>query len=185
MLPIANTILPTSRLTLVPFEKKDVELLHTLFTHPYVRKYLWDNEIIPRAQTEDILDQNAALFQQHGWGLWKIQRQGDEEVIGLVGLWRFFGEERPQLLYALLPTYTGQGLATEAAWQLVSYAFNHLQFGELTAAMDEPNRASQKVAERLGMEVYDYRLEGERTLFYRIDNAKYMRYRRLIDLVHL
>jgi hypothetical protein len=47
-------ILYTERLTLEPFAIKDLALLHTTFTDPSVRKYLWDDEVISLEQTADI-----------------------------------------------------------------------------------------------------------------------------------
>ncbi|WP_394336181.1 hypothetical protein [Adhaeribacter arboris] len=35
--------------------------------------------------------------------------------MGFAGLWFFFEEDQPHLLYGLLPEYTKSGLATEAA----------------------------------------------------------------------
>ena len=43
-------------------------------------------------------------------------RYNDTDItIGMVGLWEFFDEPQPQLLYALLPEHTGKGIADEAS----------------------------------------------------------------------
>jgi [ribosomal protein S5]-alanine N-acetyltransferase len=121
-------ILYTDRLTLEPFAIRDLALLHNTFTHPFVRKYLWDDEIIPLEQTAEILEVNSRHFENDHWGLWKIIVHPGQAYAGFAGLWLFFDQHLPQLLYGLLPDMTKQGYATEAARAVITYAFDHLSF---------------------------------------------------------
>ncbi len=165
--------LTTTRLTLDRFSPDDEVLLHLLFTDPYARQYLWDNEILEKEVTIDILRKNEAYFQNHRWGLWKIQLKDTGDVIGFAGLWPFFDEQQPQLLYGLFQKYTGRGYATEAAAAVAKYCFDQLGFSYLTASMDEPNAASHKVAGRLGMKLAGRRIEnGKPTVFYRLEKSR-------------
>jgi len=165
-------ILLTSRLRLIPFSRADQELLHQTFTDPFVRKFLWDDEIIPEAQTKAILEQNEEHFQNDHWGLWKITQKADEAFLGFVGLWCFFEEDQPQLLYGLSPNATGQGYATEASWAIIRYVFQALGFSYLIASCDPSHTASRKVAERLGMQFVEERTEQDKpTAFYRLDRV--------------
>ena len=96
------------------------------------------------------------------------------EAVGFVGLYGFFSEPQPQLLYALLPQYQQQGFATEASQRIVHYAFDELGYAYVEASCDEPNVASVRVMERLGM----WRLKEERTadkalVWYRLDREGY------------
>ncbi|MEO0725510.1 MAG: GNAT family N-acetyltransferase [Bacteroidota bacterium] len=160
----------SERLQLIPFSSGDSELFLNLNTNPFVRQFLWDDQIIDSTTAEAIIRQNTKHFQEDQYGLWKLQIQGSDEVIGYAGLWYFFDEPQPQLIYALLEPYTHNGYATEAATRVISYAFAELNFQYVRAAMDEPHRASQQVAKRLGMALVDKRLEeGKSTVFYRID----------------
>jgi len=91
-------------------------------------------------------------------------------MIGLAGLWIFFEETQPQLLYALLPQYTKVGYAKEASWKIMEYAFNQLGFTYLDASCDSPNIASHKVALSLGMKkVKEEIIENKPLTFYRIN----------------
>lgn len=164
--------LMTRRLSLSPLQLDDLDLFHQINTNPYVRRYLWDDKIIDLVTAEDILKTNQKQFEQSHCGLWKINIIGHSEVIGYTGLWYFFDEPQPQLIYALLPAYSNMGYATEAAQAMVDYAFEDLGFSYLIAATDEPHLASQKVAQRLGMSFHETRIEdGKPTLFYRIQNS--------------
>ncbi|NJS16396.1 MAG: GNAT family N-acetyltransferase [Nostocaceae cyanobacterium CSU_2_110] len=62
------------------------------------------------------------------FGLWFIQTKDEKEIIGFVGLWYFFDESQPQLVYALLPEATKKGYATEAANKILEYCFNQLGY---------------------------------------------------------
>ena len=74
-----------------------------------------------------------------------------------------------QLLYGLLPEYCGQGLAGEIASAAIDYGFDTLKFTEIVGATDQPNVASSRVMEKLGMNLFKQEdHDGQPTLFYRI-----------------
>jgi ribosomal-protein-alanine N-acetyltransferase len=138
-----------------------------------VRKYLWDDQIIDLKQTQDILLTNEDYFNKNNWGLWKITLNQQAEYVGFVGLWFFFEEPQPQLLYGLLPQWSKQGYATEAAKVITDYAFKELNFTYLLAACNAPHLVSRKVCERLHMQVVtEKEVDGKATAFYRLDAAK-------------
>ncbi|MEM9325595.1 MAG: GNAT family N-acetyltransferase [Bacteroidota bacterium] len=162
--------LKTDRLHLRPLQKEDEDWFLELNGSPFVRKYLWDDQVIDRETGIQIINQSQASFQQRRYGLWKIQRQSDQSAVGYVGLWFFFDEDWPQLLYALQQDFAGQGYASEAAQAVVGYALDQLHFPYLLAAMDTPHFASQLVAKRLGFVFIEERIvEGKPTLFFRKD----------------
>ncbi len=159
----------TQRLKLIPFEIQQVQELHHIFTQPYVRKYLWDDQTISMDQTQEILETNKKYFEESSWGLWQIRLLKDNSLIGFVGLWPFFEETQPQLLYGLLPEYSKFGYATEASRCILNYAKKDLGYSYLLGATDKPHLNSQKVMERLGMSYLEERIEnGKSTLFFKI-----------------
>lgn len=165
-------VLLTKRLKLTPFERNDLELLHHIFSDPFVRKYLWDDEIIQKELAQEILDTNHTHFEKSGWGLWKVFLKESREFIGFAGLWMFFEEQQPQLLYGLLPAFTGKGYATEASNAVIEYAFGTLGFHYLTASFDAGHLPSEKVCQRLGMKWVKEEMKGGKpTVFYRLDKG--------------
>ena len=161
--------LETERLTLIPFERSDLHLLHETFTNPFVRKYLWDDEVISIEQTSDILELSESAFERQSWGLWKIIMKNEQAFAGFVGLWKFFDEQQPQLLFGLLPAYSGLGYATEASTAVADYAFTKLGYTYIIASLDTPNAASEKVCQRLKMIKMEERLVNNKmTTFYKI-----------------
>lgn len=164
-------LLETDRLKLLPFDTADLNLLYQTLTDPFVRKYLMDNEIISNEKAKEFILTNEQSFKNYGWGLWKLLLKKENIYAGFAGLWCFFDEEQPQLLYALLPNQIKKGYAAEASKAVIDYAFNKLKLQYLIAACDTPNVASKKVCERLDMkEVEEKEINGKKTTFYRIDN---------------
>ncbi|MCG8329713.1 MAG: GNAT family N-acetyltransferase [Chitinophagales bacterium] len=163
--------LRTDRLSLVPMAGDDLECFHKTNINPFVKQFLWDDEVIPESVSSDILNEVVLMFKKNKWGLWKILNIENGNYMGYIGLWCFFDEKQPQLLYALLPEYIGNGYATEASEKIINYAFNTLNFEYLIAAMDPSNQASIAVCRRLNMVlVKEKEVEGKPTLFYRLEN---------------
>jgi [ribosomal protein S5]-alanine N-acetyltransferase len=152
--------------------ESDLNTLHRIFADSYVRKYLCDDTIFSLQQVEEMLNQSIKHFEEEKFGLWFIRVGSDSEVVGFVGLWYFFDEEQPQLIYALLPEATKNGYATEAANRILEYCFDELGYEYVVASCDQPNLESQKVAERLGMRKIDERsVDGNPIVFFRIDKS--------------
>jgi ribosomal-protein-alanine N-acetyltransferase len=167
--------LHTRRTTLRPLGPPDVSAVHTLWTDPYVRRFLWDDQVISDEVAAAVLAASAGDFAHHGFGLWGVFDRERDRLIGFCGL-RSSGGETPELLYGLLPAWSGRGLATEAARAVLTYAFTTLALPQVVAVTDVPNAASVRVMERLGMR-FERRgvLNGLDTLFYRISREEFAR----------
>ena len=165
-----NLVLETSRLILRPTLAEDLETLHAILIDPFVRKYLCDDRLFSKKQTAEMLTESQRLFDSEELGLWLIETKDNREIIGFVGLWYFFAENQPQLVYALLSQETKQGYATEAATKIVEYCFHHLGYDYLIASADQPNISSHSLATRLGMrQIEEKIINGNPILFFRID----------------
>lgn len=160
----------TERLVLTPFRYDDYNLFHQINIDPFVRKFMWDDEMIPLDTAKEIMQENESHFEKDNFGIWKVILKETDELIGYTGLWYFFNEQQPQLIYALLKQYTKQGYALESSKAIIEYCFKTLGFTYLIAATDEPHLESQKVAKGLGMKFHEKRLEDDKpTLFFKIE----------------
>ncbi len=160
--------LESQRLLLKPVLPSQLDTLHNIFIDPYVRKYLFDDRIISVQEVEEMLVESQKLFTEQRFGLWFIETKEKPKIIGFSGLWYFFAEKQPQLVYALLPQSTKKGYATEASNRILEYCFNELGYQYLLASCDKPNLESQKVAERIGMkEIEEKIVENKPILFFR------------------
>lgn len=139
----------TARLELRPFAADDKQELLALFRDPHVRRYLLDDELVDEAWVEGEIRSSQERFLRGGLGLLMARLRADGALVGFAGL-RPFSEPEPQLIYGILPSYTGKGIATELARAVVDAAFLLCGAASLMAATDAPNTASARVLERLG-----------------------------------
>jgi ribosomal-protein-alanine N-acetyltransferase len=150
--------------------ESELSTLHAIFIDSYVRKYLCDGKIFPLQQVEEMLTESQKNFEEKRFGLWFVETKSEKEIIGFVGLWDFFDEKQPQLVYALLPKATKKGYASEAATKILEYCFNELGYQYLLASCDQPNIESQKVAERIGMRKVDEKIvNGNPLVFFKVE----------------
>jgi [ribosomal protein S5]-alanine N-acetyltransferase len=139
-------------LQLAPLEPEDVEALHALWTAPRVRRFLWDDEVIPLDRTAEVVRTSGRLFAEQGFGLWAAREPGGR-LVGFAGFWHFREPPELELLYGVLDEAWGRGYATEAARAIVAYGHDVLQMPVIRASTDGGNTASVRVLARLGFEL--------------------------------
>jgi RimJ/RimL family protein N-acetyltransferase len=161
----------TPRLRLRPCGEADADFLLGHWTDPDVRRHLWDEALLSRAQVRDALRASGADFLASGYGLWIVEERGEDAAAGasagVCGLRRASWSGDPELLYSLVPARWGRGLATEAAHAVLAHAFRALGLGRVVAASSPENAASRRVLARLGLRVErEGLLDGLPALYY-------------------
>lgn len=142
----------SARLRYVALRDQDVDALSGVVTDPHVRRYLFDGEVMDRAWCEDAIRTSERTMSDSGLGLWLAYAHDTEELVGFCGFWHFDGlGDDLQLLYALPERFTGRGYATEMAEALVAEG-RRVGLSDIVSAVDQPNRASIRVLERVGFE---------------------------------
>ena len=92
----------------------------------------------------------AAGWLLHGHGLWTVETRDAALPVGFVLLGLEWGDEEPEIGWMLSPDHRGRGYATEAAAAVRDHAAATLGPGVAVSYPDAANRASVRVAERLG-----------------------------------
>lgn len=147
--------LKTRRLEFTQLTSIDLHAFHALVVDPHVLAFLMDGQTMDLEWCAAQIEASDALNERWGAGLFLVhEREGSRDPIGFAGF-HIFPElsPEPQLLYALLPAFTGKAYATEIAVALVDLARGVLSVDRITAAVDEPNRASVRVLEKAGFVV--------------------------------
>lgn len=152
---------------------RDLDPLHRLWTDADVRRYLWDDQVIPRERAAAVIDESEADFDAHGFGIWAILAE-DGAIGGFCGLRQFGQPPAVEIVYGLAPRLWHHGLATEAAVDVLRFGFETCGLERIHGRTDPPNTASIRVLERLGMtflarvresedgpEIVDYALDRE------------------------
>jgi ribosomal-protein-alanine N-acetyltransferase len=146
---VRQFILTTDRLSMRPLAREDAEALHDLWITPGVRRFLWDDEIIPFERTCSVIETSSRLFAEHGFGLWGA-RTADARLRGFAGFWHFRDPPERELLYGVAQEDWGRGYATELARAAIAYGFGRLQMPTIRASTDTGNVSSIRLLEKLG-----------------------------------
>lgn len=157
--------LETSRLRLQPCRIEDIEQIHALWTNEHVRRFLFDDRVISRAEARSFVEASLANFERCGYGLWLIFARDNNHLVGFAGLLRS-EEEAPNLIYGIVPDFGSEGYATEAAGRVMRYALETLALAKVQADVDEPNVESVRVLEKLNMKRVNRAVVGGRPLLY-------------------
>jgi RimJ/RimL family protein N-acetyltransferase len=140
------------RVLLDPAGATDLPEVLSLWTRPEVRKYLFDDQILSRAEVADHLQASADSFAAHGYGVWLVRLEPQGRPEGFAGL--LAGSAGPpSLVVGTAPERWGEGLAFEAASVMLEHAFSDLGLAEVRADADELNAASLRLLEKLGFAV--------------------------------
>jgi len=162
----------TERTRLRPIGTGDLAWLHPLWTSQAVRRYLWDDEVIPREKTREIIAESIAAHEQQTHGLWSITLTDEPDPIGFTGYWPFFEPPVVQLICGLDPRYWGRGLAHEVSRAMIAVGRATYGLTAIRAATDAPNRASIRALARLGFQLERREVvNGADTLFYRFPDS--------------
>lgn len=140
----------TDRCELRPVSPDDTSGLHRLWTSPGVRRFLWDDEIIPVERAAEAVSTSLELFAQHSFGLWAARLKGSKEICGFTGIWPFRDPPEFELLYGVAEPLWGQGYAVEVSQAILAYCYDTLDMSVVRASIDAPNAASARVLEKLG-----------------------------------
>jgi RimJ/RimL family protein N-acetyltransferase len=110
---------------------------------------------LTRAESDGFADRIEAAISADGYGLWAVEVSGGAPFIGFVGLAppSFEAHFTPavEVGWRLDRHHWGNGYATEAARQSLSYAFEQVGLDEVVSFAVPQNRRSRLVMERIGL----------------------------------
>lgn len=156
----------TERLALRPIDPSaDVDAMLAYRGRPDVCRYVpFDpmgrdqlaNRLADPEYTRSVIDREGQVLSL------AVERRDTGELIGDVVLfWHSEQHRHAEVGYVLHPDHAGHGFATEAAAAMLDLAFDGLGAHRVTARLDQRNRASARVAERLGMRLEATLVDGE------------------------
>jgi RimJ/RimL family protein N-acetyltransferase len=145
--------LQTERLLLRRWTDNDREPFAKISADPLVMRY----RLAPlsRRQSDALIDETEATFDERGFGLWVVERRGDRRFLGFTGFAtsEFDAPFCPavDIGWTLARAAWGHGYATEGACAALEYAFEQLHLDEVVAHTTATNERSRAVMRRLGM----------------------------------
>ena len=144
-------ILATPRLTLRQAALSDSSFVRALLNDPAWLENIGDRGVRSDADAEQYIRNNIwRPYQTSGYGMYVVQLKSPSLPIGMCGLVKRDFLSAPDLGFALLPDYVGQGYASEAAHAVVLHATQSLGIARLYAIVKRGNHRSIRLLTRLG-----------------------------------
>ena len=166
--------LETERLWLRAFREEDLDAYAAICADPEVMRYLGDGQVLSRADAWRQMALIIGHWTLRGYGLWAVEERATGVLIGRLGFFNPEGWPGFELGWMLRRASWGQGYATEGAGRALAHAFTEMGRDHLISLIRPDNRASIRVAERLG-ERLERRTDlfGQEALVYGIDRARW------------
>ena len=163
-------VLETPRLRLELLTLDDAAFMLELLNEPSFIQNIGDRGVRTLDQARDYLLRGAlASYEQHGYGLYRVDLKTSGEATGLCGLVRRDGLDHADVGFAFFPRFWGQGFAVESAMAVKTWAFDDLGLETLVAITNPENTGSIRVLERIGL-AFDRRIrlveDSEELLLY-------------------
>ena len=168
-----QTLPETDRFRLRELRADDAAFALALLNDPGFLAHIGDRGVRDLDQASTYLREGPiASYARNGFGMWAVEMKNDGSLAGMCGLIRRDLLPDPDLGYAFLPQWRGQGLAREAALLSLQIAFGPLGLPRVLAIVTIGNVASRRLLESLGMRLQGPRaLDGETLLVYEIDRS--------------
>ncbi len=141
----------SDRLNFLKMTDDNLDDMAAMLADPEVMKYYPRPK--SRYEAQAWIDWNKSNYSQHGYGLWIIETKAGE-FVGDCGLtWQVVnGRQELEVGYHVRAEMQGRGYATEAAAACRDFARDVSAAGHLVAIIHPDNRASRRVAEKIGLE---------------------------------
>src|SRR5436305_10505937 len=148
------SVIETERLILRHLRPEDADALAALYADPEFMRFFDGLNADPADEARADVEWWLKAYETAGYGFYATVLKADDRFIGRCGLLTQTIDGSPELevAYGIAPAYWGRGLATEAARALKDYAFRAFAPPRVISIVDTKNYASQRVAEKNGME---------------------------------
>jgi len=154
-------ILETERLRLSELTEADAPFILALVDSPAFRANIGDRGVRDLDGARTYIAGVRESYAKNGFGLWRAALKATGEPVGLCGLVKRDSLPLPDVGYALLEQFWGQGFATESAAATLDYGLRVLKIPVIAAITKPSNAGSIAVLEKIGMTCHGQRqLDG-------------------------
>ena len=160
-------MLETERLILRLMEERDVDDIFAMRSDSEIMRVIREPQ--NREESVNWVKLVSSRWEKDQIGFCAIIENSSQEFVGWCGIWQLQETDEFEVGYAISRRFWGKGLATEAAFVFLQYAFEKLKKEKIVAVARPENAASRRVMEKLGMR-YDYtgKFYGQNLVHYSI-----------------
>lgn len=149
---IVGLLLSTDRLDLRHLDERHAPFMLELLNDPSFIVNIGDRGV---RTVEDaaryIQDRMIPSYARYGYGLYVVEIRATGAAAGICGLVRRDYLDDPDIGFAFLPQFLGQGYALEAATAVGTHAFDGLRLPRLLAVTSPHNTRSMHLLEKIGL----------------------------------
>ncbi|MGH8109321.1 MAG: GNAT family N-acetyltransferase [Arenimonas sp.] len=146
-------VMQTERLNLRWLKDEDADFILDLLNQPSWLKFIGDRGVRNLDDARAYIHNGPlTMIEQHGFGLYMVERKSDAAAIGMCGLLKRDTLDDVDIGFALHPDYWGKGYAMEAAQACMDYAKDQIGLDRLVAICLPENQSSIKLLRALGMQ---------------------------------
>lgn len=172
--------LETKNLILRHMTHDDLDDMFELDSDPLVHKYLGNNPLTSKKQSEAYIQSNIDQRKERGIARWVTIEKATGDFIGWSGLrlnsdltfnntTNFY-----DVGYRFIPRYWGKGYATEASFLALDYFFNSLKKDLLCGIAEVDNIASNRVLTKIGLQFKEeFILDNTKENWYELKREDY------------
>ena len=141
----------TSRLKLRWLELTDADFIYQLVNDPQWLRFIGDKQVADLGGARRYIEDGPrAMYRRFGFGLNRVALKDSDTPVGICGLLQRDSLPQPDLGFALLPGFRGQGYAREAADAILQHAYLILRQTRVAAIVNPDNHSSINLLSRLG-----------------------------------
>ncbi len=132
-------------------DQADAGFILELLNSPTWLEFIGNKGVSTIEQALGYINQNLlGSYKAHGFGLYKVCLKGTLEPIGLCGFLQRDYLESPDIGFALLPEYEGNGFMGEAGQAIMEFGKSHLKLDHILAIVMPENDRSKRLLEKIG-----------------------------------
>jgi len=163
------TTLETDRLLLRAWRNEDFDSYAQMCADPDIMRFL-GGKTLNRMEAWRQMAFLVGHWELLGYGHWAVEEKSSGKFAGRLGFLNPAGWPAFEIGWTLGRAFQGKGYATEGAKRALQYAFAELDKDHVISLIDPLNKASLRVADRLGEKLEgETELMGRNVLIYGID----------------
>jgi RimJ/RimL family protein N-acetyltransferase len=144
-------ILETNRLILREVSADDAEFMLDLLNQPSFIKYIGDRNVRTIAESKEFIESRyIKSYRDNSFGLYAVELKNSGAVVGICGFVKRDTLPDPDIGFAFLPQFCGQGFAVESAEGSMKYGEEILGFTKVLAITTPDNESSGKLLLKIG-----------------------------------
>ena len=148
---MSDVILETDRLRLRQLSPNDAPFIFQLVNEPSFIENIGDRNVRSEEDAVRYIQNGPmASYERYGYGLYKVELRETSTPIGICGPLKRETLEYPDIGFAFLPPFWGQGYALESSAAVMNYSREVLGLNNIAAITTPTNEPSIKLLEKLG-----------------------------------